>query len=193
MAVQGLGLIGQLALRLYLRVGAWPVVGIDPVPLRRKLALAGGAAAALDPAAGPVEAQLREALGGRLPEVCVDATGVAEAVPAAARLVERGGQVVVLGSPRGVAKEVDMYELVHGRSLTLSGAHGSILDARHPLHPDWSHPRALALLARFLASKSLPVGDLVTHDVAPEGLHEAYRLLLERKEESLTARVRWSA
>src|SRR5437588_404513 len=54
-AVLGLGIIGQFGLRCLLAAGAGPVVGIDAVPMRRKAALAAGADAALDPAAGDLK------------------------------------------------------------------------------------------------------------------------------------------
>ena len=49
--VVGLGLLGQLALQM-LRANGCQVIGIDPDPARRELALRLGAVAALDPAAG---------------------------------------------------------------------------------------------------------------------------------------------
>src|SRR4029077_18624037 len=42
-AVLGLGVIGQFALRCLIAAGAWPVVGIDSVAMRRQAALAAGA------------------------------------------------------------------------------------------------------------------------------------------------------
>src|SRR6516164_2649439 len=62
-AVLGLGVIGQFALRCLLAAGAWPVVGIDSVRMRRDAARAAGADHVLDPTAGDVRDQLQRALG----------------------------------------------------------------------------------------------------------------------------------
>src|SRR5688500_11459742 len=51
-AVLGLGIIGQFALRCFLAAGAYPVVGIDAVAMRRQAALAAGAHHVIDPGAG---------------------------------------------------------------------------------------------------------------------------------------------
>src|SRR5262245_9615853 len=42
-AVVGLGIIGQVVLRLFEAAGSYPVVGVDPVAFRRAAALRGGA------------------------------------------------------------------------------------------------------------------------------------------------------
>ncbi len=189
--VQGLGLIGQLALRLYGLLGAWPVIGIDPVASRREAARRGGAAAVIDPSTGEVPEQLRAELGGRLAPVCVDATGVAQAVVSAAELLAYGGQLVVLGSPRGVASEVDMYELVHRRSLTITGAHGSLIEGRQAGHSAWTEDRALGLITHLLAAKRLAVMDLVTHEIGVEELGQAYESMFEDKEQYLGVLIRW--
>src|SRR5581483_5049613 len=51
-AVLGLGVIGQFALRSLIAAGAYPVVGIDAVAMRRAAAKAAGADHVLDPSAG---------------------------------------------------------------------------------------------------------------------------------------------
>src|SRR2546423_11161856 len=46
--VVGLGIIGQITLRLFEAAGAWPLAGIDPVAMRREAAQRGGATVVLD-------------------------------------------------------------------------------------------------------------------------------------------------
>src|SRR6476646_4127017 len=64
-AVLGLGVIGQFALRCLLAAGAYPVVGIDAVAMRRTAAQAAGAHHVIDPAAGPPREQLGRFLNSR--------------------------------------------------------------------------------------------------------------------------------
>src|SRR5581483_11698861 len=123
-AVLGLGVIGQFALRCLMAAGAWPVVGIDDVKMRREAALAAGADHVIDHSAGDARQQLSEFLGARGAEVVADATGVPNAVPVAMSLACDGGQVVVVGSPRGKAKEVNFYDDLHRRYIEVTGAHG---------------------------------------------------------------------
>jgi len=192
-AVLGLGVIGQFALRSFLAAGAYPVVGIDAVAMRRRAALAAGAHHVIDPAAGEVRQQLSTLLNARGAEVVADATGVPDAVPAAMALACDGGQVVVVGSPRGKAKEVNFYDDLHRRYLEVTGAHGNMLfePAHTRLAGAWGIGKAQHWLLASLHTGRLSLDGLITHRIAPEGLGEAYEGLLKKKEEFLGVVVRW--
>src|SRR5436190_20085551 len=97
-AVLGLGVIGQFALRGLIAAGAWPVVGIDAVKMRRDAARAAGADHVIDHSADDAKQQLSDFLGTRGAEVVADATGVPDAVPVGMSLACGGGQVVGGGS-----------------------------------------------------------------------------------------------
>ena len=137
-AVLGLGVIGQFALRCLIAAGAHPVVGIDAVAMRRQAATAAGADHVIDPAAGPVREQLAQLLRQRGAEIVADATGVPDAVPVAMSLACDGGQVVVVGSPRGKAKDVNFYDDLHRRYLEVSGRTATCCSSRPT--PGWPAP-----------------------------------------------------
>jgi 2-desacetyl-2-hydroxyethyl bacteriochlorophyllide A dehydrogenase len=191
-AVLGLGVIGQFALRSLIAAGAWPVVGIDAVAMRRRAALAAGADFVLDSAAGDLHEQLA-ALGWHGAEIVADATGVPDAIPTAMSLACDGGQVVVVGSPRGKAREVNFYDDLHRRYLEVTGAHGNMLfePAHTRLAGAWNIDKAQNWLLAALASGRLNLEGLLTHRIAPEGLGEAYEGLLKKKEEYLGVVVCW--
>jgi 2-desacetyl-2-hydroxyethyl bacteriochlorophyllide A dehydrogenase len=192
-AVLGLGVIGQFALRSLLAAGAHPVVGIDAVAMRRQAARAAGADHVIDPAAGDVREQLSAFLGQRGAEVVADATGVPDAVPTAMSLACDGGQVVVVGSPRGRAREVNFYDDLHRRYLEVTGAHGNMLfePAHTRLAGAWDIDKAQNWLLAALASGRLSLAGLVTHRIAPAELGAAYEGLLKQKEEYLGVVLRW--
>src|SRR5262245_52082699 len=192
-AVLGLGIIGQFSLRCLLAAGAHPVVGIDGVKMRRDAALAAGADHVLDPSAGDARAELERLLGRRGAEIVADATGVPDAVPAAMALACDGGQVVVVGSPRGRAKEVNFYDDLHRRYLEVTGAHGNMLfePAHTRLAGAWDIDKAQNWLLAAMAGGRLKLDGLVTHRIAPAELGAAYEGLLKKKEEYLGVVVRW--
>jgi 2-desacetyl-2-hydroxyethyl bacteriochlorophyllide A dehydrogenase len=192
-AVLGLGVIGQFALRCLLAAGAHPVVGIDSVQMRRDAALAAGADLALDPAAGDVREHLCRFLNATGAELVADATGVPDAVPMAMSLACDGGQVVVVGSPRGRVKEVNFYDDLHRRYLEVTGAHGNMLfETGHTrLAGAWDLQKAQAWLLAEMASARLNLTGLVTHQITAAGLGAAYEGLMHRKEEYLGVVVRW--
>jgi 2-desacetyl-2-hydroxyethyl bacteriochlorophyllide A dehydrogenase len=192
-AVLGLGVIGQFALRSLIAAGAHPVIGIDAVAMRRQAARTAGADAVLDPAAGDVREQLARTLGTRGAEVVADATGVPDAVPTAMSLACDGGQVVIVGSPRGKAKEVNFYDDLHRRYLEVTGAHGNMLfePAHTRLAGAWDIDKAQHWLLASFASGRFNLAGLITHRIAPQELGAAYEGLLKKKEEYLGVVVRW--
>ena len=193
-AVLGLGVIGQFALRCLQAAGAYPVVGIDGVPMRREAAEAAGADHVIDSGAGPLREQLAKALGHSSGvEVVADATGIPDAVPTAMSLACDGGQVVVVGSPRGKAKDVNFYDDLHRRYIEVSGAHGNMLfePAHTRLAGAWDINKAQHWLLASLASGRLSLAKLVTHRIQPTELGSAYEGLLKKKDEYLGTLVTW--
>lgn len=192
-AVLGLGIIGQFALRCLLAAGAGPVVGIDAVKMRRDAALAAGADHVIDPAAGDIKQQLHSYLGTKGAEVVGDATGVPDAIPTAMSLACDAGQVVVVGSPRGKAKEVNFYDDLHRRYIEVTGAHGNMLfePAHTRLAGAWNIDKAQYWLIRQLAAGRLSLAGLITHTITPEQLGDAYEGLLKDKDNYLGVLMKW--
>ncbi len=190
-AVFGLGLIGQLALRLYAAAGAYPVIGVDPVLQRRQLVARMPGVATLDLTSGDPRAALREINGGQLPDIVVDATGAPNTVNTAMNVVADGGKVVMVGSPRGMAGDVDFYWNLHGRSIQLIGAHGSAIgiDAREKF--PFVRDRAMRLLIHFIESRKLRIDDIITHDIHGSELKTMYEGLLNQREEFIGVAVHW--
>jgi len=100
---------------------------------------------------------------------------------------------VVVGSPRGKAKDVNFYDDLHRRYIEVSGAHGNMLfePAHTRLAGAWDIDKAQAWLLAALASGRLNLAGLVTHTIQPNGLGDAYEGLLKKKEEYLGVVVVW--
>jgi 2-desacetyl-2-hydroxyethyl bacteriochlorophyllide A dehydrogenase len=192
-AVLGLGVIGQFTLRCLLAAGAYPVIGIDSVGMRREATLAAGAHHVIDPSQGDPREQLDAFLGTRGAELVADATGVPDAIPTAMSLACDGGQVTVVGSPRGRAKEVNFYDDLHRRYIEVTGAHGNMLfePAHTRLAGSWDIDKAQTWLLAALADGRLKMEGLVSHSITAEQLGDAYEGLLKKKEEYFGVLVRW--
>ncbi len=192
-AVLGLGTIGQFALRCLLAAGVHPVVGIDGVAMRREAATLAGATHVIDPAAGNPREQLDTLLGTRGADLVADATGIPDALPQAMAMASDGGQVVVVGSPRGRAKEVNFYDDLHRRYLEVTGAHGNMLfePAHTRLPGHWNVNKAQNWLLHAIADGRLNLKGLLTHQIEPAALGEAYEGLAKKPEEYLGVLVRW--
>jgi 2-desacetyl-2-hydroxyethyl bacteriochlorophyllide A dehydrogenase len=192
-AVLGLGMIGQAVLRCAMAAGASPVIGIDSVKMRRAAAMAAGADLALDPNDANMKAKMNDFLGMKGAEIVADATGVPDAIPVAMSLACDAGQVVVVGSPRGKAKDVNFYDDLHRRYIEVTGAHGNQLfePAHTRLAGAWDINKAQKWLLALLANGRLNLNGLITHRIKPEELGTAYEGLLKKKEEYLAVVMRW--
>src|SRR5262249_58135362 len=154
---------------------------------------AAGADFLIDPSAGAAKQQLQAFLAARGAEVVIDATGVPDAVAAAMSLACDAGQVVVVGSPRGIAKEVNFYDDLHRRYIEVCRAHGNMLfePAHARLAGAWDINKAQTWLLRQLASGRLSLAGLVTPTIRPEQLGDAYEGLLKDKDHYLGVVVKW--
>ena len=120
--VMGQGVLGQLAVILARAAGAAPVIAADPVPAKRERALALGADLALDPSAPDFAKSVKDATHGGA-SVVVEVTGVDKALDNALDATARFGRVALLGCTRHSSFAIDYYRKVHGRGVTLVGAH----------------------------------------------------------------------
>ena len=191
-AVMGLGTIGQITTRLYGAAGAHPIIGIDTVAARRaRAAKAPGVIATLDPTDPQLKDKLRALNFGKLPDIVVDATGFPQTVKTAMNIVQDGGRVVMVGSPRGIAGDVDFYWDLHGRSITLIGAHGSAIGWEPRDKFPFVVPRAMHLLVNLLETERIRLNDIVTHVADAEEAKEMYDGLLNDKEHFHAVAFRW--
>ena len=139
--------------------------------------------------------KMNDFLGVKGVEIVADATGVPDAIPTAMSLACDAGQVVVVGSPRGKAKDVNFYDDLHRRYIEVSGAHGNMLfePAHHRLAGAWTIDKAQRWLLASLAGGRLSLDGLITHRIVPEQLGEAYEGLLKNKEQYLSVVLRWNS
>lgn len=95
-AVFGLGGVGLASVMAAAVASAWPIVAVDPVEAKRKLALELGATAAFAPA--EAEAAIKDLTRGGA-EITFEAAGVPAVLEAAFRATRRGGITVAMGLP----------------------------------------------------------------------------------------------
>jgi 2-desacetyl-2-hydroxyethyl bacteriochlorophyllide A dehydrogenase len=190
-AVMGLGTIGQITLRLFSAAGAYPLIGVDPQGGRRVVAERTQGVATVDPSEGDLRQKLRAVNGGALPDIVVDATGVPSVVRAAMSSVVDGGKVIMVGSPRGIAGEVDFYWDLHGRSISLIGAHGSAIGNEAREKFPFVRDRALRTIVHFLESGKLKIDDLITHHVHGAEAKAMYDGLLNQRDDFLAVTLHW--
>jgi len=122
-AILGTGTIGLFAVLVARGMGAKTVIGVDPDPGRRAMALALGADLALDPGQAPVDAPahhasaalsgaVRDATGGVGADVVLEMAGFPASVNNALHAVRRGGDVVLFGLRNGEMPVQDFHRII---------------------------------------------------------------------------------
>lgn len=120
--VMGLGILGIFAVQELKAAGAYPIIAVDPVKERREFALRLGADFAFDPTEGDFVKNVIEASFGGA-NVCIEVTGLGIGLIQALECMKPMGRVALLGCTRSSKFEIDYYGKVHGRGISLIGAH----------------------------------------------------------------------
>ena len=107
----------------------------------------------------------------------IEAVGTPDAIVAAARCARPGGRVVLLGSSRGLSREVDLGALVQKRGIEMIGAHISDMPAVDASPGRHSYRQEGELFLEMLRSRWLSVDELVTWRAAPADCNAVYEKL----------------
>jgi len=164
-AIVGCGPIGLLLVQIARLAGAVPVVAVEPLAYRRDLAAELGAVA-LDPD-DDLGARVEALTGGHGVDVVIEAAGTLAAQEASARIVRRGGRVVLVGIPPE-DQVVMAHHVVRRKGLTIKVA-------RRMKH---TYPRAIRLVDRGM----IHVDPLVTHRVPLDQVERAFRIVQDYDE-----------
>jgi Zn-dependent alcohol dehydrogenase len=158
-ACGGVGLSAVQGARL---VSAHPVIGVDPRPEKRALALRLGATHVIDPAAGDPAAAIRELVPGGV-DHAFEAIGIPDVADQAFRSVRDGGTTVLIGQPAmGVRAAFPVYDVTQFEHTILGSNLGGASPALH-----------VPTLARLAALGRLDLASLVTHRFALADINEA--------------------
>lgn len=185
-AVLGPGLIGQIAIQLAAVAGAYPITAIASSGRRLPLARDHGAHVALD------LSQAGDALEHVEADVTIEATGNPAAIHNAIRCTRPGGRIVLLGSSRGLTKEIDL-DRIHRADLTLIGAHVMSLPREERWAGWWPEHQERQVVMQLMApgDRRLVVGGLITDEILPSEPELFYRRLVQGDRSILGAIFRW--
>ncbi len=161
-AVFGLGGIGLMALQLAKLAGAYPVIGVDPLPLRRKVALDCGADSVIDPTAVDAGLEIKKATAKRGADVCIEYSGHHAALQAAIRGVTYLGTVVAGAWPGIYPSGLDLGAEAHFNRPTI--VFSRACSEPNPEYPNWNEGRLFEISWRLLCDGSLN-SEAVIHPV----------------------------
>jgi L-iditol 2-dehydrogenase len=188
--IVGLGPIGVSAAQYARLFGGLPVLGLDPSPARRKLALALGLDAVY---ADPSEmAAGHPLMAGVAPPVVIEATGRPEVIPVAFRLCAQNGRVVLLGSTRGATDQLNFYSDVHKKGLAIIGVHALTRPVHESTAGNWTDWDDTSVVLRLIANGRIDCAPLVTHEFGAEDAAHAYQAVCDSSD-AMVVVLNWSA
>ncbi len=190
-AVFGLGLVGQLTVRLCAMAGAGPVFGIEPSAFRRGLMPQGPLFHALDSDSGGLADAIRRRNARRAVDVVIEVTGNPEVIPQEPLLLRDQGRLLLLSSPHG-ATLFDFHDLCNRRSLTIVGAHGFSHPPAETPNAPWTGRRHGELFLGWVGAGLLSVRELVSHRFPYVRAADAYRVLVENHHQAMGVVFEWT-
>ncbi len=199
-AVFGLGMVGNLAAQSFRILGA-NVVGIDPLPARRKLAEACGIRNTLAGGENKIlEGELAKIAGSPKMDICIDAVGHTAVVLQALSLTANVGQLILLGTPRAPldGNMTTAFNEIHLRNITVRGA----LEWCLPVYPPAAMfgYRTLPILSlwdkqkmifEWISDRQLHVEPMISHRLPASKIGEAYEGLLGNPEKFTGVVLEW--
>lgn len=190
MLVMGLGLLGQLAVRLAKLAGAVPIVAVDPVKERREEALKNGADFAFDPFEEGFAEKVKAVTGGGV-NTCIEVTGVGAGLNGALDCMAKFGRVALLGCTRNSDFSVDYYRKVHGPGITLIGAH-TLARPDVESHAGWfTHRDDIITCLKLISHGRLDLKTMIKETHKPEECEEVYTRLVNDENFPVLVQFDW--
>ncbi len=188
-AVYGLGIVGQLTVRLARIAGAGTVLGVDLAPERLDYLPDDPAVVGVDPTEHDPAAVLDDH-AGRPADVAVEATGNPDAIPEQFAVLREQGRLVLLSSPHGETT-LDFHDLVNAPSHEIVGAHQTAHPSTATPNDPWTKARHAELYYRYLGTDRLGVTDLFSHARTASAAPELYADLLADRTDAMGVRLHW--
>ncbi|MBO5938489.1 MAG: zinc-binding alcohol dehydrogenase [Clostridia bacterium] len=189
--VMGLGILGIFAVQQLRAAGAYPIVAVDPVAERREFALKMGADVALDPTAADfVDSVLKITDGGA--NICIEVTGLGIGLIQALDCMKKMGRVALLGCTRSSKFEIDYYGKVHGKGISLIGAHTMMRPRTESSAGLWTDEDDLKTLLNLTKGGRLNFADMICEIASPEDAQSVYDRLANDKKFPIGVLFDWT-
>ncbi len=179
--VMGLGILGIFAVQQLRAAGAYPIIAVDPIPSRRELALRLGADLAFDPLSENFSDDVLAASNGGC-NVCIESTGLGTGLIQALDCMKPMGRIALLGCTRSSKFEIDYYGKVHGRGISLIGAHTLARPKVESSAGLWTDRDDLTAILNLLKGKRFNFEDMIFELHSPKEAQKVYTRLVNEKD-----------
>ena len=171
--VMGLGILGIFAVQELKAAGAYPVIAVDPVESRREFAKKLGADFTLDPTEKGFCDTVKALSGGGV-NVCIEVTGLGIGLVQALDCMKEMGRVALLGCTRSSKFEIDYYGKVHGRGISLIGAHTMARPKQESSVGLWTEKDDLRTVFGLIQGGRLSFRDMISEICSPTEAQQVF-------------------
>jgi predicted dehydrogenase len=182
--VLGCGPVGLLAAQLAQMAGA-EVVAVARSPERLEVARASGINRVLDTRRKGAE------LRGMRAEVVIEATGNPDALREATTVAGPAARVVLLGSSRGISRDLDLVAW-RAKRLSLIGAHVATAPLSDGARGAWTWRQECETFLQLLAQRRLMVTPLISRRSRPDEAPRVFADLARPEDKSVAVLLDWS-
>ena len=178
--VMGMGILGQIAVKLLSVAGASPVIAVDPDPIKRKKALEIGADFAFDPFESDFTNKVKDVTDGGA-NVAIEVTGNGKALDQVLDCMKKFGRVALLGCTRNSDFTIDYYRKVHGPGVSLIGAHTMARPENESSPGMWTTKDEIKGIQKLTKFGRLNLGELVEEIHNPAEAQNIFNRLAAEK------------
>lgn len=189
--VFGAGLIGNFCAQLFQLDPERQVIIADISSNRLSLASECGLKYQVNSADENPASCINQETNGAGVDIVVEATGVPELVETSLELVNPGGTVYLLGSPRGEVS-INAYKMIHRKGTSLVGAHESVIGNLVSEGPDHPIRTLLKEMIAHIRLGRIKTEGMITHRIVPEQAEEYYNNLIQDPDNYLGVLIEWS-
>lgn len=194
--VTGQGLVGNMAAQLAKLQGA-NVIVIDLSDSRLGLSKKCGIEFCINSKQSNVREKITELTDSRGVLTLIEATGIPQVAVEALPLIAKGGEIILLGSPRGEFQGdiTDLFNYCHLSDrgyITFKGAHEWRFPIKHGNFVKHSIERNTKIVFNLMEKKQLSVKPLLSHIVKPYEIAKAYEGLKNNKDEYIGVIIDWN-
>lgn len=188
--VMGLGILGQLAVRLLKAAGAVPIIAADPIEERRKESLLGGADHTFNPVCPDFSQKVKEITGTGV-KTAIEVTGVGAGLDETLDCMAKFGRVALLGCTRDKNFTIDYYKKVHFPGITLVGAHTMARPDIESYPSNFTHRDDIKTILKLLSGGRLTFRDMIKETHSPADCKAVYDRLINDKNFPVAVQFDW--
>ncbi len=171
-AVFGLGAIGQIAVQIAKHIGAKIVAAIDPIEMRRNIALKNGADFVIDPTKEDVGLALKKASDKIGMDVIIETSGSKDALQHCFRGIAYGGTISYVAWPKEFSAGLNFGKEAHYNYANI--IFSRVASEPLPDHPRWNRKRIEATVWYFISNNYINCVDIINPVLPFEKADEAY-------------------